>query len=82
LESKRELEFELRNKGIAKEIVDQVIGESVNQESQLAMAKKLIEKKYYKWGKLPPFNRKMKMREFLGRKGFSWDVIKEVLNSY
>ena len=64
--SKRELEFELRNKGIAKEIVDQVIGESVNQESQLAMAKKLIEKKYYKWGKLPPFNRKMKMRIFLG----------------
>jgi len=51
-------------------------------EFELAMAKKLIEKKYYKWGKLPPFNRKMKMREFLGRKGFSWDVIKEVLNSY
>jgi regulatory protein len=66
--SKRELEFELRGKGIAKEIITEVLAESGVDDTKAA--KKLLEKRAFK-------DRKQKMA-YLARKGFSWEVIDRV----
>jgi regulatory protein len=76
--SRRELEYELRAKGIDREIISQLINKSISQEKEIEMAKKLVDKKKYKWDKLPKTEKKRKIREFLGRKGFGWDVVREV----
>jgi SOS response regulatory protein OraA/RecX len=41
----------------------------------------LIEKNKYKWEGLDEFTKKRKMSEFLGRKGFSWEVIEKILKA-
>lgn len=79
--SRRELEYELRIKGVNSELVNQLISELVNQEKEIEMAKKLIEKKKYRWEILPAMERKKKIREFLGRKGFGWDVVRKVTSN-
>lgn len=79
--SKRELQYELQIKGIDKEIINQLINESVSQEKEVEMAKKLLDKKKYMWRKYDGFERTRKMRAYLGRKGFEWDVVKQVLSA-
>lgn len=78
--SRREIAYELRQKGIDKEIIDQVISESVDQEKEIEMAKKLLEKKIYRWKSLPKIEAQRKMSDYLGRHGFGWDVVKEAIN--
>jgi regulatory protein len=74
--SKRVIQMELRQKGIAKETVDLVLEETPMDEEK--MARELIEKKAYKWKNLEPRIRKQKMSQYLAGKGFSWDVIEKV----
>jgi regulatory protein len=77
--SRRELEYELRIKGIDRELINQSLNNSLNQKKEIEMAKKLIEKKKYRWQKLSKVDQKRKMQEFLLRKGFGWDVVREVV---
>ncbi len=74
--SKRVLQMELRQKGIDKEIVDEVLGSTIIDEGK--MAKELLEKKMYKWKGQEPRAAKQKMAQYLAGKGFSWDVIEKV----
>ncbi len=75
---KRILIQELRIKGIAKEIIDEVLGEEVVDEEK--MAGELLEKKAYKWKNLPAREARQKMSQYLAGKGFSWDVIQKVVD--
>lgn len=75
----RALRSELGQKGINRELADQLISELVNRDKEEEMAKKLIGKKKYRWEKLEPFMARRKASAFLARKGFSWEVIKRVL---
>lgn len=74
--SKRELVYELKNKGIKREVVDEVIDSAEIDEERIA--RDLLEKKMYKWQGLPSFERNRKISEFLGRRGFGWDVIADL----
>jgi regulatory protein len=75
--SKRELIFELRSKGIDKNTIDDVMSKyDVDDESS---AKKLILKNKHKWERYEEKDRKQKMKEYLARKGFSWEIIKKVV---
>lgn len=75
--SKREIIHELRIKGIEDEVISQVLEEiEINEEK---MARELLEKKKYRWENLPRLEARRKMSEFLGRKGFEWEVIKRVI---
>jgi len=76
--SKRELEYELKNKGIDRNTIEDVFSEVNIDEEKLAKA--LLEKKRYRWDKLPKLVAKKKMTEFLGTKGFDWEVIKNVID--
>jgi regulatory protein len=74
---KRALTMELRQKGIKKEIVNQVLIDSPIDEEK--MAKELLAKNSYKWERRPSLKAKQKMSEFLLRKGFSWEVVKKTV---
>ena len=77
--SKRVIQMELRQKGIGKEIIDEVFSETVIDEEK--MAKELLAKKIYKWKNLEPREAKQKISQYLAGKGFSWDVIEKVVDS-
>lgn len=77
--SKKELNYELRTKGIEKEIIEKILEESeVNEEKA---ARELLEKKAYKWKNLPVRVARQKMSTFLASKGFGWEIIKEVIGT-
>ncbi len=78
--SKRIINYELRSKGINKNIIEDVLSEVKIDEVKIA--KEMLAKKIYKWEKLPKFEARKKMGEFLGRKGFGWDTIKKVTNEF
>jgi regulatory protein len=75
--SKRFIIQELRFKGINKEIINKVLGEAEVDEAKVA--RELLKQKEYKWKSLKGTDKKKKMSEFLIRKGFSWDIIKQVV---
>ncbi len=74
---KRGLEAELRQKGIDRQIITEVLAETPLNEEKLA--RDLIEKKAYKWKNLPLREAKIKKSRFLAGKGFSWETIEKVL---
>jgi regulatory protein len=75
--AKRVLQIELRQKGVGKEIIDEVLSETEVDEEK--MAKELLAKREYKWKNLEPRVAKQKMSQYLAGKGFGWDVIERVL---
>ncbi|OGM11569.1 hypothetical protein A2Z22_02100 [Candidatus Woesebacteria bacterium RBG_16_34_12] len=77
--SKKEIESELRIKGIDKNVIEDVLSEVKIDE--VKMAKRLIEKKRYRWVRLEPFEARKKISAFLLQKGFGWDVIREVVTN-
>lgn len=76
--SLRILKQELRIKGIKKETIEEVLGETKVDEEK--MAKELLEKKAYKWKNLPPREAKLKTSQYLAGKGFGWEVIEKVVS--
>jgi regulatory protein len=75
--SKRELVYELKGKGISKDIITEVLSEENLDE--ISSAKKLLEKKKYLWQGKADFVARKKMSEFLLRHGFGWDVINKLV---
>jgi len=73
--SLRDLEYELKNKGIAKDVIFEVLDET--EVDELGSARKLIEKNNYKWSRFPGSISRQKKKIYLARKGFSWDTIKK-----
>lgn len=76
--SKRALEVELRQKGIDKEIITNAL--DAQNVDEVKMAKKLLEKKNRVWVKYTDVDARRKKSEYLLRNGFSWEIIREVLN--
>lgn len=68
--SKRELTYELKQKGISDSLIRKVINDANIDE--LALAKKHAEKK----SRMP----EEKLKAYLLRKGFSWEIVKKVLS--
>jgi regulatory protein len=77
---KRALSTELRQKGIDKELINEALDEIKIDEEKIA--RELLEKKKYKWGKLAKLEARKKMSGFLARKGFGWGIIKKVIDAF
>lgn len=87
------LEQELRKKGVdretVREVLEKVFQKEVETKDAIAyrlspsfefeLALKAAKKKLSQYKKLSSFEFKKKMTAFLARRGFSWEVIKEVL---
>lgn len=74
----RLIRSELFQKGIAQEIIDRVLPE--DEESEVERALQTAKKKLRSYKKLKPQEFKQKMGQYLARKGFDWDTIKETLD--
>lgn len=72
------LKQELLLKGISKEIINNVLLGDDNQE--LSLARIIAKKKIKTLERYTIEKRKEKLIAFLGRKGFSWNIIKVVLD--
>lgn len=77
--SKKELEYELRCKGIDKETIMKVTND--NAINEIKAIKELIAKNTHKWIRFEKRVAKQKMIAFLARKGFGWDAIKKAMGN-
>ena len=71
--------WELRQKGIAKELVEQVV-ESVDSDMEYDLARGLAERKIRQAGGDVSDDERRKLASFLRRRGFSWEVTNRVLD--
>lgn len=80
--SKMVLRMELKQKGIPQEIITHVLSseELHDATDDFAQAKKLVEKKIDRYQELPKQEIYQKLGGFLGRRGFSWEVIKRSID--
>jgi regulatory protein len=72
--SRRALRYELTQKGLNRQVADQVVAEV----DETAAARRAGEKKATRWAHLPEGEFFANMQGFLGRRGFSYDVIAQV----
>ncbi len=72
---KQALRMELRQKGIAESLVDEMVG----RVDEIQLAQKIAQKKLKSYQKLDQKVFRQKMVAFLSRRGFSWETIKTVL---
>ncbi|QQG43618.1 MAG: RecX family transcriptional regulator [Candidatus Daviesbacteria bacterium] len=77
----RVLKQELFQKGINKEIIEEVINDTGYVISEAELAKQALEKRMKIWKNLPTLEFKKKAYEFLTRRGFEFSVIKEVVEN-
>ena len=73
----RLIKSELFQKGIAQEIIDKVLLE--DEEGEIERALKAAKKKLRSYD-LKSRESRQKMSQYLARRGFDWEVIKETLN--
>lgn len=76
----RLIKIELQRKGIDKELIDELLQSSEYlEENELSQAKKLVQKKLKRYKNLPREKIYRRLGSFLGRRGFDYDTIKDVL---
>lgn len=75
------IKIELRGKGVAEELIEEVFAKGQTQTSELEKAFVLITKKKKAYRYLKAKELKIKLTGFLYRRGFDWNVIGKVIDS-
>lgn len=75
------LKSELFQKGIDKEIIEQVLSEKGEGESEKDIAMQALGKKLKVWQDVPYLGFKQKAYGYLARKGFEYSIIKDVVEN-
>lgn len=76
----RVVEYELNQKGINKQIIEEVLSGLDSKDLDLENAKKLAAKKLDFYRNLDPKKRQEKVMNFLLRRGFSYDIVKKIFS--
>lgn len=74
----RAIKAELFQKGINKDLIEETL-EDISEEGEEDLARKALEKKINSWEKLSALEFKKKAYEFLLRRGFEYEVVKEIV---
>ena len=78
---KRMLILELSQKGVKKELAEEVFSSIEGPvDTEVELAKKALTHKLDRWRALPKFDQKKKLYDFLGRRGFAFDTIRVVVD--
>jgi len=77
----RVIKQELFQKGIDREIIEIVISRQSSDIREEEVAKKLLEKKIKVWKNLSNLEFKKKAYEFLMRKGFEYEIVKDIIEN-
>ena len=72
------LDYELRAKGVDRQVIREVLEETIIDEEKIAI--RLLEKKAYRYKSLPRLEARQKMSQFLARKGLGWEVIEKAVS--
>lgn len=78
-EGKKLLQIELRQKGIEDKMAKEQLEKLVDEKTEEVMAKKALNKALKQYNKLPSREKKQKITAYLARRGFDWQLIKELL---
>lgn len=73
------LKAELYQKGIGRELIDEILEEQSTPESEKELALQALEQKIRIWKNLPTLEFKKKAYGFLLRRGFEYEVVKDVI---
>ncbi|MFQ5824089.1 MAG: RecX family transcriptional regulator [bacterium] len=73
------LRRELWQKGISEEIIQKALQEAYSEKNQLEFAKELVDKRRSRYKNLEDSKRKKRLTDFLLRRGFEWELVKEVI---
>lgn len=76
----RVIKIELLNKGVEKEVIDEVLSDS-EKPDEFEMALQVVNKKKYYYKNLSCLKLKSKISDLLYRRGFDWDTTKRVIDS-
>lgn len=76
----RLIKFELKQKGIVRELVDEVFEQLSENTTDFEKALGLAQKRMARYKNEEPQKVYEKMARFLASKGFSWDTIKQVID--
>jgi regulatory protein len=76
--SRRALAYELREKGVDREIIETTIDEA--EIDEVTDARRLAADKWRKERGLEPDMRRQRTAAFLARRGYGWDVARQVLD--
>jgi regulatory protein len=74
----RAIASELMQKGVAREIIDLVLGEA-DPDAETKRARESIRRPMTRWLSMDENERKRKIHQYLVTRGFSYDVIEEVI---
>jgi len=74
----RAIVSELMQKGVAREVIELVLGER-EPDADVKRARDAIKRPITRWLTLSEVERKRKIHQYLAQRGFSYDVIEEVL---
>ena len=75
---KRMIAFELKRKGIPVKLREELL-DNVTPENELEKAREIASLRWEKFKKLDRNKRKKRLYDFLGRRGFDFDVIRQVM---
>ena len=73
------LRRELWQKGISEEIIDRAVQDAYVEKSQLEVARELLEKRIPRYKNLENWQKKKRLGDFLLRRGFGWELVKDVI---
>lgn len=74
------LSQKLFKKGLNKELIEETIKEIYRQHDEVALAKRLLVKRTETYKALDSRTARKRKADYLARRGFSWDVIRETLD--
>lgn len=75
------IKLELRQKGISDDIIEEVLADKTEGKDDVTLAGQLLEKRKNRYEGMEKQELYQKAGGFLARKGFSYDVIKTVIDS-
>ncbi|MFQ5752702.1 MAG: regulatory protein RecX [bacterium] len=73
------LRSELWHKGVSQEIIDKAVHETYAEKNQLQIARELVDKRKSHYPSLESWKEKKRIADFLIRRGFDWELVKEVI---
>jgi len=75
---RRALKEELLRKGISEEVAEEALDEELSEVDEARLAEGLLRRAEGRYRNLEPDKALRRMRDFLLRRGFSWETVKEV----
>jgi regulatory protein len=76
------LKRELKQKGVDEELIEQTVEKAYEEKDQFSVALELAQQRKKRYKNIDEMKAKKRVSDFLLRRGFSWDVVSEVMEQW